>query len=176
MQRLKSTICIRIFSIKSASFRQKHWESPAGWPFSNASVCPCGSRYSSFKWYVAFFGFTFVKFTSNICEHSNFIFISKKWLPISDFPKIFRFSENFPIFRSPDKSSKEHEERKSSNFFVNVLIEISLIFLSGPATQLPFLTKERFFMTTLLLASIIISGTFQVNHNTHSHWRNDKIC
>lgn len=66
-------------------------------------------------------------------------------------------------FRIRDNEIKNSEKQKSSNRFRNVFIEMWIIMLSGPATNLPSLTKERLFIATCLFSSIIFGGSFQVN-------------
>lgn len=68
----------------------------------------------------------------------------------------------FKWFNCTDKKHK-NEMRKSGDSFMSVFIETWIILWSGPTNRLPLVTKERIFITTLLMSSIIISGTFQVN-------------
>lgn len=51
---------------------------------------------------------------------------------------------------------------KTYNRFSFIFIEMWMIMLAGPSSQLPFRTIERIFLTSCLLANLIFAGTFQV--------------
>lgn len=50
-----------------------------------------------------------------------------------------------------------------------MFLGVWLVLISGPGIQLPFRTRERVVMTAILLASVVISGTFQVNKTKALH-------